>query len=150
MAKIMTAAAIVLALLYAFIADSLGDVYYLSSGVLSACIAVPAIAVFWKRATAPGVILGSIIGAGATFAMYFYEYKVLQYDDPALPNYYTDVLPGWLAGGYGYLYIGIGVVASALSLAIISFVTPRSSEELIAAVEAVPADGASALEAVSE
>ena len=35
-------------LLYAFIADTLGDVYYLSSGVLSACIAVPAIAVFWK------------------------------------------------------------------------------------------------------
>jgi SSS family solute:Na+ symporter len=150
LARIMTAAAVILALLYAFIADTLGDVYYLSSGILSACIAVPAIAVFWKRATKPGVIIGSIIGAAITFAMYWYEYKVLQYADETLPNYYTDVLPGWLAGGYGYLYIGTGVVASAVSLVVVSLLTPCSSEEMIAAVEAEPADGTAALEAVSE
>jgi len=150
MARIMTMTALVLALLYAFIADSLGDVYYLSSGVLSACIAVPAIAIFWKRATAAGVILGSILGAVATLAMYLYEYVHLQFVNPEQPNYYTDVLPAWLAGGYGYLYIGTGVVVSVVSMVAISLVTPRSSAELIAVVEAAPVEGTEALERVSE
>jgi len=150
MARFFSAAAIVLALCYALIADSLGDVYYLSSGILSACIAVPAIAVFWKRATAPGVVVGSIVGAVATFAMYFWEYHVLQFADPKAAGYYTDVLPVWLAGGYGYLYIGTGVVAAVLTCVAVSLATPAPAAERIAAVDATPRDGAEALEAVSE
>jgi len=150
MARCITALAVLLALLYAFISESLGDVYYLSSGVLSACIAVPAMAIFWKRATTPGVVLGSILGAAATFAMYFFEYKYLQYDDPALPHYYTDVLPDWLAGGYGYLYVGTGVVGSLIALVCVSLVTARSAEERLASVERVALDGSAAIEAVSE
>ncbi len=150
MARVVSAVAIILALLYAFVADSLGDVYYLSSGILSACIAVPAIAIFWKRATSAGVIIGSIIGAITTFVMYYWEYKVLQADDPALPNYYTDILPAWLAGGCWYLYIGAGVLAAVLSLVVVSLLTPRSSDEQIAAVDGIAADGAAAIEAFSE
>ncbi|MFH2002967.1 MAG: sodium:solute symporter family protein [Planctomycetota bacterium] len=150
MAQLISGAAIVLALLYAFISSSLGDVYYLSSGILSACIAVPAIAVFWKRATTAGVIVGSVLGGVSTFAMYWWEYKVLQYADPALPNYYTDVLPAWLAGGYGYLYIGVGVLVSAVSLGVVSLVTPCSSDERIAAVASAPIEGTELLETISE
>ncbi|MHC4946009.1 MAG: sodium:solute symporter family protein [Planctomycetota bacterium] len=150
MARFITALAVILALVYAFIADTLGDVYYLSSGVLSASIAIPTLAIFWKRSTTPGVVIASLIGAIATFGMYYWEYKVLQYADAAQPNYYTDVLPVWLANGYGYLYIGTGVVASALTLIVVSLITPRSSEEYLGSVEALPVDDVKAIEAVSE
>jgi SSS family solute:Na+ symporter len=142
-AKVMTGVALILALLYAFIADSLGDVYYLSSGVLSASIALPSLAVFWKRATTPGVIIASVVGAVATFAMYWWEYYKIAAD-------YTEVLPEWLAGGYGYLYIGTGVVVSAVSLIVVSLATARSSEEYLRSVEAQPVENAEAIEAVSE
>ncbi|MBU0754210.1 MAG: hypothetical protein KJ645_03670 [Planctomycetes bacterium] len=150
MARLFTGLAVLLALLYAFIADHLGDVYYLSSGVLSASIAIPALAIFWKRSTTPGVVVASLIGAIATFAMYWWEYKVLQFADAAQPNYYTDVLPAWLANGYGYLYIGTGVVASAVSLIVVSLITRRSSAEALDSVELHPIDEAAAFEAVSE
>lgn len=150
MARIATGGAIILALLYAIIADSLGDVYYLSSGILSACIAVPAVAIFWKRATAQGVIAGSIIGAITTFSMYWWEYKVLQADDPKAPNYYLNVLPDWLAGGTWYLYIGTGVIVSVIVLIAASLLSPRTSEKLLSAVDEIPIDGIAPLEAVSE
>ena len=150
MARVLSAVAVLLALFYAFIADSLGDVYYLSSGVLSACIAVPAIAIFWKRATAPGVVIGSILGAVTTFVMYWWEYKVLQADDPAAPNYYLEVLPAWLAGGCWYLYIGTGVIVSTVALVVVSLVTPRTPDARHAAVDGVPVDGPEAIEKVSE
>jgi len=149
MARWITAIAVVLALGYALIADSLGDVYYLSSGWLSASIAVPAIVVFWRRATTPGVIAGSVAGFVATLLMYWWEFKILQYGDKTLPNYYTDVLPGWLAGGYQYLYIGVGVLVSLITLVVVSLVTPAPSRERLDVVSDRPLDGSSALEAVS-
>jgi SSS family solute:Na+ symporter len=143
MARCMTGIALFLALAYAFIADSLGDVYFISSGVLSASIAIPALAIFWKRATTPGVVIASLVGGLATIAMYIYEYY-------EIAETYTDVLPSWLANGYGYLYIGTGVIASAIALVVVSLVTPKSREEYLASVDAVPVDGAAAIEAVSE
>ena len=143
MARVMTGVALVLALVYAFIADKLGDVYYLSSGVLSASIAVPAIAIFWKRANTPGVVTGSILGAVSTIAMYLWEYR-------AIKDNYTEVLPAWLVNGYGYLYIGTGVVVAVLSLVVVSLLTPRSSDEQLAAVDETPVDGTEAIEVVSE
>ena len=116
MARVMTGVALVLALVYAFISDKLGDVYYLSSGVLSASIAVPAVAIFWKRANTPGVMIGSILGAVSTVAMYLWEYK-------AIADNYTEVLPAWLVNGYGYLYIGTGVVVAVISLIVVSLIT---------------------------
>jgi SSS family solute:Na+ symporter len=143
MARVMTAVALILALAYAFIADTLGDVYFISSGVLSASIAVPAIAIFWKRANAPGVVIASILGAVSTIAMYLYEYY-------AIADNYTEVLPAWLVNGYGYLYIGTGVLVAVLSLIVVSLITPRSSEAQLAAVDETPVDGAEAIETVSE
>lgn len=150
MARCATAAAVVLALVYAFISDTLGDVYYLSSGILSACIAVPALAIFWKRATSAGVVISSIAGAAATFLMYRWEYYTLLAAGPEDPDHYLNLLPGWLAGGCGYLYIGTGVVVSLVVLVIVSLVTARSSEERLAAVSPAPLDGLEPLEAVSE
>jgi SSS family solute:Na+ symporter len=115
-----TLAAFLGALVYAVFADKLGDVYYLSSGVLSGCVAVPAIAIFWRRANAAGIWVGSLAGLVATFACYWYEYKYLSLTDAASPLYYTKVLPGWLAGAGGYLYIGAGVIAAAIATVVVS------------------------------
>lgn len=148
-ARALSGAALLLGLAYALAAGSLGDVYYLSSGLLSAAIAVPALAVFWRRATTPGVVAGSLAGAGATLAMYFYEYHGLQMADHEASGYYANVLPGWLAGACGYLYIGTGVLAAAATLVAVSLLTPRSAPGLLAAVDPVPAEGPAALDALS-
>ncbi len=145
----VTALAIILAFIYAYCADTLGDVYYISSGVLSAAIAVPAIAIFWKRANTPGVIVSSIIGTISTIGMYLWEYKVLQASNPENAHYYTDVLPSWLAGAYGYLYIGAGVIAAVLSLIIISILTKKPSEEQLSAVSTDPVDGVETIKEIS-
>jgi SSS family solute:Na+ symporter len=145
----ITAVSIILAFVYSWWADKLGDVYYISSGVLSASIAVPAIAIFWKRANTPGVIISSILGTVTTIGMYFWEYKYLQYADPKQPNYYTDVLPGWLAGGYGYLYVGSGVVIAVVSLIIISLVTKKPTDQQLSVVEDKPLDGPESIKEVS-
>ena len=42
--------------------QGLWDAYYLSSGVLSAGVAVPVLAMFWKRANLPGAFAGSLVG----------------------------------------------------------------------------------------
>ena len=150
MARLITAGAVLMALGYAVFSDSLGDVYYLSSGILSACIAVPAIAIFWKRATSAGVIVGSLVGVAATLVTYFWEYRVLLAADPADANYYLNALPSWLANGCGYLYIGAGVIVSVVGLVSVSLVTQPSHAEHLAAVSATPLEGTAPLEAVSE
>ena len=145
----ITAIAIILAFIYALWAETLGDVYYISSGVLSAAIAVPAIAIFWKRANTPGVIISSIFGAISTIAMYLWEYKALQYTNPEKANYYTKILPAWLAGGYGYLYIGTGVITAVIALVIVSLCTKKPSDKQLSVVLHDPIDGADTIKEVS-
>ncbi len=140
-AKIITAACLLLAVGYAAIADRLGDVYYLSSGVLSASIAVPAIAIFWRRATASGAFTASVLGAVTTLAVYLWEYRFLQAADPGAPHYYTAVLPAWLAGGYGYFYIGAGVLVAALSLAAVSLLQPAPAPDRLRIVTPTAVEG---------
>jgi len=138
----ITAVAIILAFFYAYWATDLKAVYYISSGVLSAAIAVPAIAIFWKRANTPGVIVSSILGAATTIVVYFLEYKV--YNET-----YTKILPDWLQGGYWYYFVGSGVVVSVISLVIVSLATKRPTEEQLSAVEREPLDGPQSIKEVS-
>lgn len=128
------------ALACALISTSLGDVYYISSGVLSACIAVPAFFIFWRRTTLPAVITAAVAGLVGTVGMYWFEYKYLQFADPALPHYYTDTLPAWLAGAYGYIYVAAGVVISVVLLVTVSLVTRRPPRERLEAVSDRPID----------
>ncbi len=148
-AKAVTAACLLLAVGYAMIADRLGDVYYLSSGILSASVAVPAIAIYWRRATATGAFAASILGALTTLAIYFWEYRLLQAADPHAPNYFAAVLPAWLAGGYGYLYIGAGVLVSALSLIAVSHLKTVSPADRPSAIATSPVEGAALWSAVT-
>jgi SSS family solute:Na+ symporter len=138
--RIISVLAVLAALGCALISDTLGDVYYISSGVLSACIAIPAFFIFWRRTTLPAVITAAIAGFIGTVGMYWFEYKHLQYADPSLPNYYTDVLPGWLAGSYGYIYVASGVILSVVLIVLVSLVTRRSAQSRIDEVRARPVD----------
>ncbi|MCP4256192.1 MAG: sodium:solute symporter family protein, partial [Planctomycetes bacterium] len=101
-ARYISIGSILAGLLCAFISDKLGDVYYISSGVLSASIAIPALFIFWRRTTLPAVMAASIVGFVGTVGGYFYEYKFLQVADPDAPHYYINELPGWLQNSYGY------------------------------------------------
>lgn len=131
---------LLIALACAIISDSLQDVYYISSGVLSACVAVPAIFVFWKRTTLSAVLTSAALGFVVTVGGFIFEWHYLQAADKALPHYYTDVLPAFLAGAYGYMYVAAGVVISLVSIVVVSLVTGPATEKQLAALQPQPVE----------
>ncbi len=130
--------AIVLGLGYALVSESLADVYYLSSGVLSACIAVPVAAIFWRRANASGVLAAIAAGFVGTLGTYVLEYHT------------AIELPDVLTGSRGYLYVGTGVVLSIFTLIVVSLLGAPPSPAQRAAVLPQPAEHTTSLEPVSE
>ncbi len=78
--------------------QGLWDAYYLSSGVLSAGVAVPVFAMFWKRANLSGAFAGSLVGGLTAFIGYFVEKYVLDY------NYWPSALA---ATALGYAVWGV-------------------------------------------
>lgn len=140
LAKSISIGAILAALLCAFVSDKLGDVYYISSGVLSASIAVPALFVFWRRTTLPAVMASAIVGFVGTVGGYVYEYKFLQSTDTDAPHYYLNDLPAWLHNSYGYHYVALGVVLSLVTIVVVSLVTTRPKEEMLDNLKAAPID----------
>lgn len=142
LAQWISVVALLMALGCALISNRLGDVYYLSSGVLSASIALPVLFIFWKRTTPHAVIAGAIMGFLGTLGMYLYEYKFLQAADQAAAHYYTEGLPTWLQNSYGYNYVAAGVVLSAVTIAAVSLLTPQPSKDQVGAVKPVPVDDA--------
>lgn len=129
---LVTIAALGLALMN----SKLGDVYYVSSGVLSASIAVPALFAFWRRTTTQGVLAASVVGFVATIAMYWFEMKHLGS---------ATAFPAFLQGAFGYLYVATGVVASTITIVIVSLLTPPPSAAQLAAVALRPVEEAEAL-----
>lgn len=139
-AKYISIGSIVAALVCAFISDKLGDVYYISSGVLSASIAIPALFVFWRRTTLPAVLVSSVAGFIGTVGGYFYEYKFLQAIDPNAPHYYANELPNWLQNSYGYHYIVMGVILSTITIIFVSILTRRPTKEFLDNLKDIPID----------
>jgi SSS family solute:Na+ symporter len=115
--KIMSVVVLFLAFLYAVIADKLGDVYYISSGVLSASIAVPLIAYGWKRMSAAAVFAASTAGALSAIGFYLLEYKVWKLTAPASLSL--------LSNSIGYNYLGACVLTSALVLVVMTILVPN-------------------------
>ena len=110
-----------LAFLYALISDKLGDVYYISSGVLSAAIAIPLFAYGWKRASAAAIFAASIAGFVSAIGFYWLEYKI-----------WEMVMPDWLsflAASAGYNYLGACVLVSALTLIVVTLIAPSNRAE---------------------
>lgn len=139
--RLVSVAVILLGLGLAFISESLGDIYYVSSGVLSASIAVPLFFIFWKRTTHAAVLVASSAGFLGTVGGYWFEYKFLDAVDPAAPAYYAKVLPAWLQGSFCYNYLAFGVLLSLVSIVAVSLATARAPALKLGFVKTKPVDG---------
>ena len=129
-AKGLSIFVLLLSLVCAIISKSLQDVYYISSGVLSACIAVPAIFVFWRRTTLPAVMTAAVVGFVGTVAAFIYENHYLQATD----------LPSWAQGSYGYVYVATGVILSLVSIVGVSLVTGPATAAQLEALRPAPVE----------
>lgn len=98
LARWMSVAAIGAALLYALFTDSLWDIFYLSSGLLTTTVFLPVVAAF-RRGTRPAQVKWSIFaGAGATLLFYYLESR----------GYLLQWEPRWLAETQlGYILLGL-------------------------------------------
>lgn len=106
--RLISAGAIGVALLYALIIESLWDVFYLSSGVLTTTIFIPMMALFMPSATARQVHAAIIAGFLGTLLFYFLETRGV------LANFE----PQWLsATGLGYILWGLLAAISAFFIA---------------------------------
>jgi solute:Na+ symporter, SSS family len=128
--RILSVCTIAMALIYSLNANSLMDVYTLSSGVLTASIAIPAFAIFWRKSNRLGVTLSAILGFVGNVVFYILEYKVWNH----------EYAPAWLAGTY-LGYIMVGLIASLLGLVIGSIVGKPSTAAELAAVSPTPLEG---------
>jgi SSS family solute:Na+ symporter len=146
--RLVSVLVIVVGLCLAFISESLGDIYYVSSGVLSASIAVPLFFIFWKRTTHAAVLVASATGFFGTVGGYWYEYKFLNGVDPAAPTYYAKLLPVWLQGSYCYNYLAFGVLLSLIAIVAVSLATKPSAAANLRFVSAEPVDEIDAFKAV--
>ncbi len=137
--RILSVAAILFGLIYALNATSLMDVYILSSGVLTASIAIPAFAMFWRRANRLGVILSATFGFLGNVLFYFYEYHVVQH----------AYSPGWLANtNLGYIMVGI--LGSLIGLIAGVMIGSPPSREQLATVSPQPLEGVEIFDIIRE
>ncbi len=97
------------ATVFAFNTESLWDVFYLSSGILTTTVAFPVAAVFLPWATSRMVTASATTGFVATFAAYFFE----------AGGYLAGLQPAWLTeSGLGYILWGMGAAAIAAVVAL--------------------------------
>ncbi len=137
--RILAIAAILFGLIYALNATSLMDVYILSSGVLTASIAIPAFAMFCRKANRLGVILSAAMGFIGNVVFYIYEYHIVQH----------AYKPSWLADTYlGYIIVGI--LGSLVGLIIGSAIGKPATVEELAAISPTPLEGAEVFDIAKE
>ncbi|MCP4147416.1 MAG: sodium:solute symporter family protein [bacterium] len=111
-AKVITIASVLASFIFALNTESLWDIFYLSSGILTTSVAFPVAAVFIKRVNQKGVLLSSIFGFSGTILFYFLETK----------GFMQAIEPAWLlASNLGYILWGmlfavIGYLAGFLSM----------------------------------
>jgi SSS family solute:Na+ symporter len=139
-ARAISVLVLLLTLVLALFSTSLNDVYFISSGVLSACIAVPALFMFWRRTTRAGVLAAAVTGLIGSVGGYFFEMKFLQSADPAQAHYYKNVLPLWMHNSFGYNYVAAGVVFSAVTIVAVSLLTRKSGALSWKVIHAEPVD----------
>ena len=104
------AGAVAAAYLFALNTESLWDIFYLSSGVLTTAVAFPVAAVFLPRINPRGVQWSSAAGMGGIILAYFLETR----------GYLAAREPAWLADSglgfilWGILAAGMGYLTGAL------------------------------------
>jgi Na+/proline symporter len=99
-ARLMSAGAVLMAYVYAIFTESLWDIFYLSSGILTTTIFIPMVALFRPNATQRQVRAAAAAGFISTFIFYFLETRGLL----------KVIEPNWLAEtGLGYIPLGLGM-----------------------------------------
>ena len=86
------------------------------------------------------MFLGLLACQMSTIGGYFYEYKILQYMNPEAPHYYATELPSWLQGSFMYNYLALGVIASIITIIVISLITKKPTTEQLESVGNLPMD----------
>lgn len=98
LSKWVTAGSVFLSFLFALSTESLWDIFYLSSGILTTSVAFPVAAVFIKKADPRGVFWSSIFGFFGTILFYFLETRGML----------NSIEPDWLLGSnLGYILWGM-------------------------------------------
>jgi Na+/proline symporter len=106
--RLVTIASVFLAFLFALNTESLWDIFYLSSGILTTSAAFPVAAVFIKKVKSRGVFYSSLWGFVGTILFYFLEVK----------GFLIGVEPGWLQeSGLGYILWGMLLAAAGYIVA---------------------------------
>lgn len=97
LARWISVAAVFIAFSYGLVINSLWDIFYLSSGVLTTTIFIPVISSFFPNTNRQQVTLSTIFGFAATIIFYFLEAK----------GHLKFIEPDWLAStGVGYIVFG--------------------------------------------
>ncbi|RMH81973.1 MAG: sodium:solute symporter family protein, partial [Calditrichaeota bacterium] len=96
-ARWVSVGAVLLALVYALFTESLWDIFYLSSGILTTTVFLPVVAAFRPSTKAAQVNASVVLGFGGTILFYFLESR----------GYLAALEPSWLAEtGLGYILLG--------------------------------------------
>ncbi len=96
--KIVTVAAVFLTSVFALNINSLWDIFYLSSGILTTSVAFPVAAVFIKKVKKRPLFLSSLLGFFGTVIFYFFEKSI----------FFLSFEPGFLKNsGVGFILYGI-------------------------------------------
>lgn len=99
-ARLISAGAILLAYVYALFTESLWDIFYLSSGILTTTLFIPMVALFKRRSTKRQVQSAAVAGFVSTLVLYVLESRGML----------SDFQPDWLSGtGLGYIVWGLGI-----------------------------------------
>jgi len=102
LSAVVTGASVAAACVFALNTESLWDVFYLSSGVLSTTVAFPVAAVFLPWARRRGVTASATAGFATTVLAYFMESR----------GPLSAIEPAWLAdSGLGYILWGLAAAA---------------------------------------
>ena len=107
MARISSVGAIGLAFVYALFTESLWDVFYLSSGLLTTTVFLPVIGTFFKRTSRRQVYASLVVGFLATVLFYYLESRSLL----------QAIEPQWMEGtGIGYILYAFIAAAMAFGV----------------------------------
>lgn len=105
--RLMSIGAIGVAFIYALFIESLWDIFYLSSGILTTTIFIPMMALFLPKTAARQVHAAVIAGFCATLLFYFLEAR----------KYLAGLEPEWLAATeVGYILWGLLAALAAFGM----------------------------------
>jgi len=115
LAQWVSVGAVFIAFFYALFTNSLWDIFYLSSGVLTTTIFIPVIASFFSNTNKRQVAFATILGFVGTIVFYFLETK----------GHLKTIEPNWL------ISTGVGYIVFGFLCGLIGFLIGRKKQSMI-------------------